>query len=164
MAKPKPTQSDDWHAKLFRRHMLVGWWTLLLFILLGVALESFHGLKLAWYLSVDSETRRLLWTLAHSHGTLLAVLHLCFAATLWQVFHPASPASSALQITWLTWASLCLIGAGVLMPAGFFLGGWFHYSGDPGLGILFVPIGALLLVASIAITAILVSVRFSSRP
>ncbi len=163
MAKSKPSPSDDWHAKMFRRHMLVGWWSLLLFILLGVALESFHGLKLAWYLSVDSESRRLLWTLAHSHGTLLAVVHLCFAATLWQVFHPTAHAS-ATQVKWLTWASLCLIGAGVLIPAGFFLGGWFHYSGDPGLGIVFVPIGALLLVVSIAIIAFLVSGRFSSRP
>ena len=39
----------------------------------------------------------------------------------------------------------CLIGASILMPGGFFLGGWVTYGGDPGLGIFLLPIGAFLL-------------------
>jgi hypothetical protein len=35
------------------------------------------------------------------------------------------------------------------MPLGFLLGGVDIKGGDPGLGILFVPIGALLLLSSI---------------
>ena len=32
------------------------------------------------------------------------------------------------------------------MPAGFLLGGFFTYDGDPGSGIWLVPIGALLVL------------------
>jgi len=32
----------------------------------------------------------------------------------------------------------------VLLPVGFLLGGVWHYSDDPGLGILLAPIGAML--------------------
>ena len=39
----------------------------------------------------------------------------------------------------------CLIGASILMPGGFFLGGWVTYGGDPGLRIFLLPIGAFLL-------------------
>jgi len=46
-----------------------------------------------------------------------------------------------------------LRGATCLMPAGFFLGGLFIYSGDPGLGILLVPAGGLLLVVAVFLTA-----------
>jgi hypothetical protein len=39
------------------------------------------------------------------------------------------------------------------MPAGFFLGGVFVYAGDPGLGILLVPVGGILLFAAVFMTA-----------
>ena len=33
-------------------------------------------------IDVDNETRRLMWRLAHAHGTLLSLLHLVYALTL----------------------------------------------------------------------------------
>ena len=50
-------------------------------------------------------------------------------------------------------ASVCLRGATLLIPAGFFLGGAFIYSGDPGLGIVLVPIGGLMLLVGVLLTA-----------
>jgi hypothetical protein len=35
------------------------------------------------------------------------------------------------------------------MPLGFFLGGLKFYGGDPGLGIVLVPIGAALLLLGV---------------
>ncbi len=99
------------------------------------------------YLNVSNETRRLpqLWTLAHAHGTLLGLVNLAFAATLRAL--PAWPEPNQ------RFASSCLLAATVLMPAGFFLGGVFIYSGDPGLGILLVPAGGILLFAAVFLTA-----------
>ena len=123
-----------------RRHLLFGWWSLLLFLTLGIVLEAMHGLKVGWYLNVTNEARRLMWTLAHTHGTLLGLVHLAFSATA------CAPRSSDREpAAWRRWASSCLIGASVLLPGGFFLGGIFIYGGDPGLGVLLVPVGGLLL-------------------
>jgi hypothetical protein len=123
----------------------VGWWSLLVFVLGGLALETLHGFKVALYLDVSNETRRLLWTLSHAHGTLLALLNLVFAVSL-----PALPgfagASRAL-------ASRCLLGALVLLPLGFLLGGVFVHGGDPGIGVLLVPPGGLLLLVAVWLTA-----------
>ena len=118
------------------RHLHFGWWSLLAYLTLGVGLETLHGFKLDWYLGVGHEMRRLMLTLAHAHGTLLALVNLAagFTARLVNGFALARSASHA------------LIGAAVLLPAGFFLGGWTTYGGDPGFGILLVPLGAILLL------------------
>lgn len=130
---------------LVRRHLSYGWWSLLIFLTLGVLLEALHGFKAAMYLNVSNEMRRLLWTLAHAHGTLLALIHIAFAVTL-----PHLP-------RWLGTAreraSRCLLAATVLLPAGFFLGGLVLHGNDPGLGIVLVPLGALLLFVAVLITA-----------
>lgn len=47
-----------------------------------------------------------------------------------------------------------LVAASVLMPAVFFTGGIWVYAGDPGLGILLVPAGGLLLFAAVLLTAL----------
>jgi hypothetical protein len=39
------------------------------------------------------------------------------------------------------------------LPGGFFLGGLWVIPPDPGLGIVLVPIGGLLLVAAVAFVA-----------
>jgi len=65
-----------------RRHLRLGWWSLLLFATLGLGLESLHGFKVRAYLDVSNETRRLMWTLAHAHGTLLAVLNIVFGLSV----------------------------------------------------------------------------------
>jgi hypothetical protein len=120
-----------------RRHTRFGWWSLLGFLSLGVVLEAMHGFKLGFYLDVSSETRRLMWTLAHAHGTLLSLVHLVFGMYL--MVGPTWPERA------LRTASRCLFGASFLLPVGFFLGGIDVHGGDPGLGILLVPVGAILL-------------------
>jgi hypothetical protein len=130
---------------VIRRHMRFGWWSLLVFLTMGLALEALHGFKMGAYLNFANETRRLMWTLAHAHGTLLALVHIAFAFTV--RLAPDWPASRR------TVASIALVGAGLLMPAGFFLGGLFIYSGDPGLGILLVPLGGTMLFVGVFATA-----------
>ena len=115
---------------------------MLVFISLGIVLETLHGFKIGWYLDVGNETRRLMWTLAHAHGTLISLVHIAFATTL-KVAGASGPRL----------ASACLIGASMLLPGGFFLGGLFIHAGDPGVGILLVPVGAVLLLGAVFMTA-----------
>jgi hypothetical protein len=145
--KPAPSRQQpgsDLEA-LVRRHLAFGWWTVLVFLTMGLVLETLHGLKVQSYVSVANETRRLMWTLAHAHGTLLGVLNLGFAFTLRNLPEWAVNSRS--------WASGLLRGATILMPSGFLMGGIFIYSGDPGLGILLVPIGGILLFGAVFIAA-----------
>jgi len=130
---------------LVRKHLRIGWSALLLFLTLGIVLESLHGFKVGYYLDVSNQTRRFMWTLAHVHGTLLALVNLAFAMTVhllpgWSVKEKGL-------------ASTCLLGATILMPAGFFLGGVFIYGGDPGLGIFLLPVGAVMLLVAVFKTA-----------
>lgn len=131
---------------LISRHLALGWGLLFLFASLGVVLEALHGFKIGWYLSVANETRRHLWTLAHAHGVLLALVHLGFAASL--AMRP-DPVARRREV-----ASAALLGASLLLPAGFFLGGIWARGGDPGLGILLVPVGGGLLLLAVALTAL----------
>ncbi len=124
-------------SKLTSRHLHWGWWGLLVFLSLGIILEALHGFKVGAYLDVGNETRRLMWTLAHAHGTMLSLIHMAFALSL--------PHLSSMAQRKARRMSGCLIGASILMPGGFFLGGWVTYGGDPGLGIFLLPIGAFLL-------------------
>ena len=125
-------------------HLNLGWWLLLLFVVMGVFLESLHGFKVAWYLNVGQESRRLLWRLAHAHGTFLAIVNIAFAATVWIRNWGGN------QRIWF--ASRLLLAATVLVPAGFFLGGMTFYANDPGLGIILLPIGAVLLIIALGLT------------
>lgn len=134
-------------ANLVRRHLRFGWWSLLLFAALGVTLEVLHGFKVPLYLDLANETRRLMWTLAHAHGTLLSLVHIAFASTLRSVGDAAMRGPLAL-------ASRALQAATLAMPAGFFLGGWFTHGGDPGIGVVLVaPGGLLLLVATFVVAS-----------
>ena len=127
-----------------RRHIRFGWWCLLFFLTFGMVLEILHGFKVGWYLNVTNETRRLVLSQAHSHGTLFALINVAFAATL-RMYRCSGG--------WVRIASACLIGATLLLPGGFFLGGLVIYGGDPGLGILLVPVGAALLFVGVLLTA-----------
>jgi len=131
------------------RNLQFGWWSLLVFLSLGGVLETLHGFKIGWYLDVGSETRRLMFTLAHAHGTVLAVVNIAAGLT----------ARSVERFVLRRSVSFALIWAAVLLPAGFFLGGIVTYDGDPGLGVWLVPIGAALLFYSIARIALDLSRR-----
>lgn len=130
---------------LARRHRRFGWYALLAFASLGLALEALHAFKAGFYLDVGADTRRSLWRLAHAHGALLALVNLAFAASL---AHTEEAARARLEL-----ASACLMGGSVLLPAGFFIGGAFARGGDPGAGVLLVPVGALLFMLASALTA-----------
>lgn len=121
------------------RHLRFGWWSLAFFGTLGLVLETLHGFKIGAYLDVSNETRRLMWTLAHAHGTLLGLVHLGFASTI---------RLADLDPAGLKPASTSLMAASILLPGGFFLGGIRFYAGDPGIGIALVPVGAVLLIAA----------------
>ncbi len=136
-----PPRSTSAVSETSLRHLRIGWLTIALFGLLGLVLETFHGFKVGAYLDRANETRRLMWTLAHAHGTLIGVLHLAMAFTLQSV---------GLDGPRVQRASTALLAAGALLPAGFFLGGVRFYAGDPGLGIALVPIGAVLLIYAAA--------------
>ncbi len=133
-----PPMADD-VKPLVQRHLLAGWLGLLVFLSLGIGLEALHGLKLDYYLDLRNAPRRMLWTLAHTHGTLFSLMNLAFAWSITQLAHPPR----------LGWISIGFIVAQVLVPSGFFLGGVWLQGGDPNLGILLVPLGALILLAAV---------------
>ena len=136
----------DMRRRLALRHYRLGWWGLLLYLSLGIALETLHGFKIGFYLDRVHQMRRLLWTLAHAHGTLLALVQIGFAAGL--------AAFGRWTDTRLKLASFFLIDALALLPAGFFLGGIGCTEVDPSPGVLLVPVGALLLLAGVALIAL----------
>ena len=131
------------------RNLRFGWWSLLVFLSLGAALETLHGFKIGWYVDVGNETRRLMFTLAHAHGTLLALVNIAAGLTV-RILDRFALRSSV---------SFALIWAAILLPGGFFLGGIVIYDGDPGLGVWLVPVGAALLFYSITRIAIDLSRR-----
>lgn len=142
---PPDPADESGTTRICAMHLRIGWWALLAYLSLGVVLESMHGFKIRWYLDVSNETRRMMWTLAHTHGTLLSIVHIAFAMTMsrlpeWRGVGPVL-------------ASRCLVAALILLPLGFLLGGVFIHGGDPGLGILLVPPGALLLVVAVFLVA-----------
>jgi peptidoglycan/LPS O-acetylase OafA/YrhL len=124
---------------LARRHLRFGWTAILVFGLLGLVLEVLHGFKVRAYLDGSNDTRRLMWTLAHAHGTLLGLVNVLYGLTV------------ARFADWGhgTLPSRGLLAAAVLLPAGFFLGGLQPYGGDPGFGIVLVPLGAVALVVAV---------------
>ena len=130
------------------RTLRFGWWSLFVFLFLGLGLETLHGFKLGWYVDVGNETRRLMFTLAHAHGTALALVNIAAGLTTRTKGFDLRP-SISVTLIWTT----------VLLPGGFFLGGIVTYDSDPGLGIWLVPIGALLLFYAVGRFALDLSKR-----
>jgi len=144
MSRKSPSKQGSGHnssenkTENNRLHLRFGWWALLGFLTLGIALEGLHGFKIGWFLDVSAETRRLMFRLAHAHGTLLAIVNIAFG-TMLELSVVRKQAAT----------SFCLIASSLLLPLGFLLGGVFIYDGDPGLGIMLVPIGALFLLVGV---------------
>ena len=132
-------------ADYAHRHLRLGWWWMFAFAGLGLVLESLHGFKVGAYLDVSNETRRLMWRLAHAHGTLLGAINVLYGLTLRSGARPAPRDPRTI--------SLVLVGASVLLPLGFFVGGLRFYAGDPGLGVLVVPVGAVFFLAALWLIA-----------
>ncbi len=138
----EPNPSSAFYS---RRHLRFGWWSLLFFLSLGIFLEMLHGFKIGWYLDVSNEIRRLMLTLAHTHGTLLALVHVGAGATL--------AVTGKVSAAWDRIGSNALIAASALLPGGFLLGGIWIYEGDPGYGIFLVPLGAIGFFAAVYLMA-----------
>jgi len=143
MTEPKGEPASMDHAIEGRQLLRFGCLALLVFLSLGFLLEFLHAFRFGWYLSDETEPRRLMWTLAHAHGTLIALI-LVTVGAVWPQLEP----DRRLQT-----AALCLKGSLLALPAGFFLAGLFVIPPDPGLAIGLVPIGGLLLFAGIAFVA-----------
>ncbi len=118
-----------------------GWTSLTLWACAGVALEAAHGFKLAGYL--DDELARMLLRLAHAHGVGLSLVVIVFGAA----------AVPRLEAALARHLGRALALAAVLVPLGFGLGAVAHPEGDPGVGVLLVPLGAVPLVYGLARTA-----------
>ncbi len=131
------------------RNLRFGWWSLLVFLSLGGALETLHGFKIGWYVDAGNDMRRLMFTLAHAHGTALGLVNVIAGLT----------ARNVERFDLRSSVSFSLIWAGLLFPIGFFLGGIVTYSGDPGLGIWLVPVAAVLLFYAVGGIALDLSKR-----
>ena len=117
----------------------VGWLQVTIFLIFGLVLESFHLVKLPFYL--DLHLRRELWTLAHAHGTLLGAVTILFGLSA-QRFLP--------NLATRTNAARLVMAGSWLVPLGFLGGGLGNAEGDPSLMILLVPTGALLLILGLS--------------
>ena len=127
-------------AKYARRHKQFGWWLLFVFATLGLVLELLHGFKIQAYLAVSNETRRLMWTLAHAHGVLIALVNVTCGVSL----ETGSVAPRQFHAI-----SVALIAASILIPGGFLVAGFVSYEGDPNVGVALVPVGAILLLIAL---------------
>jgi hypothetical protein len=108
------------------------------FATLGFLLEGLHAFKLPLYLDVGAEPRRLMWTLAHAHGVLLGLVQIGLALS-----------QRALALSVSTGWSRLLAAGSLLIPLGFFIGGFGIAGGDPGPGVLIVPVGAIAVIAAL---------------
>jgi hypothetical protein len=142
MTKATATATGRTGDPAIQKTVRMGWLLLAIALPFGVTLEALHGFKVQAYLA--SDMRREMWRLAHAHGTLLGMLCLVSAALAEAHIPEAIRARVLAMIRW---------GA-VMMPLGFFLGGVLNSEGDPSLGILLVPPGALLLIAALVRAAL----------
>lgn len=141
----KPASPRASMSSFVSTHLLWGVSGLFFYALLGVALEFLLAYKVPAFVDVENSERRLLFRLAHAHGTLLSLLQLGFAFILTQKKSPTI--GRRLRV-----ASGTLSAGTLLIPAGFFLGGLDARSGDPGLLVALVPAGAFLLLVGLGLT------------
>ena len=126
---PSPSQPG---AGLIRQ----GWISLALWIAFGILIEGFSAFRSPAYL--DDAVRREMFRLAHAHGTLLNLVLLGAAICAHLNLIRLGPMTS-----------LGLRSAVLLLPAGFLFGGLWHFKDEPGPAILLVPVGAVLLLATV---------------
>ena len=123
-----------------------GWISLALWIAFGILIEGFSAFRSPAYL--DDAVRRDMFRLAHAHGTLLNIMLLVAAICV---------RLELIRLGRMTSAGLR--AAVVLLPAGFLFAGVWHFKDEPGLAILLVPVGAVLLLA----TAVYISLTLRQR-
>jgi len=137
----KPASTTQAQLPEERRHFKFGWWSLFVFVCLGVVLETFLAFRIGWYMNTgNNETHRLMLRLGHAHGTLLSLMNIAFAAGLSRM---------NLDVTVRQLVSRCLTAATLLVPGGFILGGLVTHGAEPGLGIILLPVGAIFLLVAL---------------
>jgi hypothetical protein len=114
-----------------------------LFLAMGLWLEAMIGLRAAGW--VDDPLRREFLRLGHAHGGLLGLVNVGVAWALGQLHTPERWARAVRRAT--------LLGA-LLVGGGFVAGGLTHGPTDPGLPVLVVPAGALMLLGGVVATAL----------
>src|ERR1044071_9878587 len=124
-----------------------GWIFLAAWIVFGLLIEGLIGFRSPALL--DDAVRQDMFRLAHAHGTLLNLVLIAAAICARLELVRIGPG-----------ASLGLRSSVILLPAGFLIGGLWHFKDEPGLALLLVPIGAVLLLAS----AIYLSLTLPRRP
>lgn len=111
------------------------WISLALWIVFGILLEGFRAFRSPAVL--DDAVRQDMFRLAHAHGTLLNLVLI------------AAVICARLELIQLgPGASLGLRASVILLPVGFLFGGLWHFKDEPGLAILLVPIGAVILLVT----------------
>ena len=126
------------------RHLRLSIALAALFLAMGLWLEAMIGLRMTGW--VDDPLRREFLRLGHAHGGLLALLNLGLGLAMDRL---GTPAAWAATIRAAAWSGALLVGA------GFVAGGLLHGPTDPGLPILVVPAGALMLLGSLVAAALL---------
>jgi hypothetical protein len=125
------------------RHLRLSLALTAVFLAMGLWLEAMIGLRLAGW--VDDPLRREFLRLGHAHGGLLALLNVGLGLALERL---ATPDPWARAIRRAAWTGALLVGV------GFVAGGLWHGPTDPGLPVLVVPAGALMLLASLVAAAL----------
>jgi hypothetical protein len=123
-------KAAETNARSLLRQSFVG---LAAWLSFGLLLEGFIGFRVSAYMS--DLTRRELFQLAHTHGTLLSLLLLLCTLTISkQLVYPNKSAVLALRL-----------GA-ILMPFGFLLGGIQTRGEEPNFLIFLAPIGGISVI------------------
>ncbi|HET6586078.1 MAG TPA: hypothetical protein VFG69_21620 [Nannocystaceae bacterium] len=109
----------------------------------GLVLEGLFGLRTrAW---MDDAILREFVRLGHTHGGVLALVNVGLAFAMGRLRTPE---------VWARRVRVAALAGAVLVALGFVGGGLWHGPSDPGPLVLFVPAGALMLVASVAVVAV----------
>ena len=125
------------------RHLRLSLALTALFLAMGLWLEAMIGLRMSGW--VDDPLRREFLRLGHAHGGILGALNVGLGLAVERLATPEPWASAIRKAAW--------VGA-LLVGSGFVAGGLLHGPTDPGLPILVVPAGALMLVGSLVAAAL----------
>ncbi|WP_224248438.1 hypothetical protein [Hyalangium gracile] len=144
MTSQKKTEASAAEGRA-RVHARFGWTLLFVSLAFGSVMEALEGFR--WVSFVADAWKQRLWSLAHFHGAALGLLNLIYVQ--WAD-------TPTLSVGRRTSASRVLMVGSVGMPLGFLLGGIAHPEGDPSLGIILAPVGALLVLYTVAVQTLAV--------
>lgn len=131
-----PLADADHSSLVF--HGLVG---IAVWMSFGLLLEGLIAFRIPDYLS-DPVTREM-FRLAHAHGTLLSLVLVAVGLT-GRSGYIAAPNIGKMALH---------IGS-VVMPVGFMLGGIGNYESDPNPLVFFAPLGGIMVIFGIVISAV----------